>query len=271
MASYNNGLQVPLPILNGKNYYHWSVKMKVLLQSQDLWSIIQEGYEESDSSTKRNRSKEVKDKKALFLICQTVENVIFERILMVKSSKEAWETLHKTYKGDDKVKNVKLQTLRCEFDNLRMKETETVEDYYNRVVLVTNQLRLNGEIIDDRKTIEKILRSLTRKFECVVVAIEESKDMATFSLENLIGTLQSHELRMGQYEEPSVENNFQLLSSTQIGFKEKKENGSTQRFKTRKKPPSQYKCYKCRRYGHICKTCDVKPEDYLPKEANKKI
>ena len=102
--------------------------------------------------------------------------------------------LHRTYRGEDKVKIVRLQTLRCEFDNIKTKESESVEDFYDRVILLLNQMRLNGEAIEDKRVVEKILLSLTRKFEYVVVAIEESKDLSTLSLENLLGILQSHEL-----------------------------------------------------------------------------
>ena len=37
--------------------------------------------------------------------------------------------LYGTYRWEDKVKIVKLQTLRREFDNLRMKDVESVEDF----------------------------------------------------------------------------------------------------------------------------------------------
>ncbi|KAJ0442660.1 hypothetical protein HanIR_Chr16g0811961 [Helianthus annuus] len=93
MAPYNNSLHFQLPILNGKNYYHWSIKMKVLFQSQDLWNIIQNGYEESSSSSNQKEPKELKDKTAPFLIFQTVDDIIFERISVAESSKEAWDTL----------------------------------------------------------------------------------------------------------------------------------------------------------------------------------
>lgn len=79
-----------------------------------------------------------KDKKALFFIYQAVDEVIFERISTSSSSKEAWDLLHRTYRGEDKVKVVRLLTLRCEFDNLHMKDSEIIEEFYNRVILLLN-------------------------------------------------------------------------------------------------------------------------------------
>jgi len=110
---------------------------------------------------KENRKK---DKKVLFFIYQAVDEVIFERILIVTSEKEAWDILHSSYKGDDKVKMVRIQTLRSEFDTLKMKDLESIGDYLNRVISIVNQLKVNGEKIENQRIVEKILRSLIRKF-----------------------------------------------------------------------------------------------------------
>ena len=84
---------------------------------------------------------------------------------------------------------VRLQTLRSEFDILRMKENETVEEYFNRVTSIVNQMKINGDKVEEQRVVEKILRSMTRKFDHVVVAIEESKDLSTLTMESLIGSL----------------------------------------------------------------------------------
>ncbi|XP_077239797.1 uncharacterized protein LOC143880706 [Tasmannia lanceolata] len=96
-----------------------------------------------------------------------------------------------------------------------MKDSESVEDFNNRVISLVNQLRINGEDIQDRRIVEKILRSLTRKFEYIVVKIEEFKDLVTLSLESLLGSLQSHELRMKQFDSSFLEQAFQ----TQVSFR----------------------------------------------------
>uniref|UniRef100_A0A251RQH2 Putative ribonuclease H-like domain, GAG-pre-integrase domain protein n=1 Tax=Helianthus annuus TaxID=4232 RepID=A0A251RQH2_HELAN len=161
------GIQTQIPKFTEQNYYHWRIQIKVLFESQELWGVIQEGIRElgtnpTDEATTAYRDAVKKDKRALHILFQSVGDTIFERIALAKSSKEAWSILHKCYQGENRVKSIKLQSLRCEFDALNMKEGESVEDYFNRIILVVNKLRMNEETVSEQRIVEKILRSLTR-------------------------------------------------------------------------------------------------------------
>ena len=87
----------------------------------------------------------------------------FETIANAKTSKEAWDKLQSTHRGADRVKKVRLQTLRGESESLQMKETEVIAEYHTKVMAVVNQLRRNGEEITDVRVMEKVLRSLNTK------------------------------------------------------------------------------------------------------------
>ncbi|XP_021985474.1 uncharacterized protein LOC110881562 [Helianthus annuus] len=265
MATSNGGIQTQIPKLLGQNYYHWHIQMKVLLESQDLWTIIDEGYNKivaNASETDQNafREKVRKDKKALHIIFQAVSEIVFERIANSKTAKEAWNILHKAYRGERRVKTVKLQTLRCEFDALRMKDSESVEEYVNRTTVIVNQLRLNEEDVPEQRIVEKILRSLTRKYESVVVAIEESKDLNLITSKELLGILQSHELRLRKYDDSPMEQAFQVQS--QDGSRQyRSEYAGRGRGRGRNRFKGQNRCYSCQKLGHTARFCQRREEN----------
>ena len=66
-----------------------------------------------------------------------------------------------------------------------MKLEESVSKYFSKVMTIANKLRVHGEKIEDLTVVEKILRSMTPKFNFVVCSIEESKDLDYFSIDEL--------------------------------------------------------------------------------------
>ena len=146
-----------------------------------------------------------KDAKALLVLQQAVTEAIFPRLANAAKSKDAWEILRQEFHGDSKVTMVKLQTFRRDFETLLMKGNESVQDYITRVSIIVNQMKTFGEDISDQKVVEKILRSLPSKWDHVVTTIEESKDMNTYSLNDLMGSLLAHEGRMNRAENKNLE------------------------------------------------------------------
>jgi hypothetical protein len=91
---------------------------------------------------------------------------------------------------------MKMQTLRTNLETLKMTESENIDQFMTRVMGIVNQIRLTGEAIPNQRNVEKVLISLPNKFEMVVIAILESKDLSNFSSDELMGSLLSHETRL---------------------------------------------------------------------------
>ena len=85
-----------VPTLNNNNFDNWSIKMKALLGAHDVWEVIEKCYDEvkeksAISSTQKDNLKDArkKDKKALFLIYQALDDDGFEKISNAASAQEA--------------------------------------------------------------------------------------------------------------------------------------------------------------------------------------
>ena len=101
--------------------------MKVIFRFQDVLEIVNDGVAELAADTNEaartlHHDMKKKDGKALFIIHQCVDGNVFEKIIEEETAKGAWETLKRLYGGDEKLKKVKLQALRKQYEVLNMKE-----------------------------------------------------------------------------------------------------------------------------------------------------
>ncbi|GJY60111.1 retrovirus-related pol polyprotein from transposon TNT 1-94 [Tanacetum coccineum] len=164
MASEGTFVQPSIPRFDGQ-YEHWSMLMENFLRSKEYWQAIEYGVETPDN-----------------IIALT--NVQQQELQTMKL---------KDLKPIITWRRQQLQALRSEFETIRMKPDEPVSDYFSRVMAIVNKMRIHGDKTEDVTVVEKILRSLTMKFNFVVCAIEESKDVDELSLDELQSSLMVHE------------------------------------------------------------------------------
>ena len=55
-----------------------------------------------------------------------------------------------------------------------------------------------GESLSDQMIVEKILRPLSPRFDHIVVAVEELKDLERLKIEELQNSLEAHEQRLNE-------------------------------------------------------------------------
>ena len=112
-------------------------------------------------------------------------------------AKEAWTILETTYEGTKVVKTMKLQRLTSSFEEIRMEEDETFDAFYAKLKDIVNSAFNVGEFIAESKIVRKILRSLPERFHNRITVIEEVKDINQIPLIELVGNLQTYEMRLG--------------------------------------------------------------------------
>ncbi|XP_075665565.1 uncharacterized protein LOC142635261 [Castanea sativa] len=178
------------PIFNREHYDYWNSQLMTIFIFQDLWDLIEDGFEDPlatrNSSWTDANQKEYKGK--------LKKNATALRIIQ-----------HGEFLGSNKAISVKLQILWRDIDNLTMKETESVKDFNSRVAKIVNQINSYGDTIQEKKLVEKIFWSLPKKFDHIVAAIEESKDLSVLTMYELMGSLEAHEGRMSRFSSQPLE------------------------------------------------------------------
>jgi hypothetical protein len=69
------------------------------------------------------------------------------------------------------VKGMQVLNLIREFEMQRMKELETIKDYFDRLLDIINKVRLLGTNFSDSRIVQKILVTVPEKFEATISSI----------------------------------------------------------------------------------------------------
>ncbi|KAK6119274.1 hypothetical protein DH2020_046983 [Rehmannia glutinosa] len=231
-----------VPQLKGNDFENWSIKMKALLGAHDVWEVVEKGYEETKdestlSSTEKDSLKDSrkKDKKALFLIYQALDDDGFEKISSATSAKQ----------GEEKVKKVRLQTLRREFDSLQMKEGELVSDYFSRVLTVSNQLKRNAH--EEKKKKKGVADQLLK------TEVQQTKNEENFhNNRSQRGRGRGQGRGRGRGRGWNSNNNFNNNNYMQ-GESSTRGRGRGNSYSRYDK--SQVQCYNCQKFGHYARDC----------------
>ncbi|KAL2330586.1 hypothetical protein Fmac_018167 [Flemingia macrophylla] len=96
------------------------------------------------------------------------------------------------------VKHNKLSLLGRKYELFEIEENESIQAMFGKFQTIINELSFLGGTYDNFDHIDKILRSLPRKWRPQVTTLRASKNLQKLSLEELIGHLKVHEPELQQ-------------------------------------------------------------------------
>ncbi|XP_070056953.1 uncharacterized protein [Nicotiana tomentosiformis] len=192
------------PLFIGQYYSWWKNRMRDHIQREDyeLWDIVTdsplatleknaEGVDvpktRADCNVEEMKKWEKNAKAKKWLICGLGPDE-YNRIQDSSTAKKIWDTLQVAHEVTTQVKRSRGTLLYSQYENFVIKDGKTIQEMYTRFTTLTNELKSLRRIIPEEVRVKKILtRVLPITGENKITAIKESKNIATLSLDELIG------------------------------------------------------------------------------------
>ena len=142
---------------------------------------------------------------------------------------------------------------------LKMKETETIKDYSDKLQSIVNKVRLLGKNFSNE---QKILVTVPEIYESKISSLEESKDLSRISLAELVNALKAPKQRRMMRKEETMEGALQAKAeSSRAGKdrnnKKKKKAGNNN---NRNKDETYPACPHCKKTNHSQRKCWWRPD-----------
>ena len=171
------------PLFDGTNYAYLKVCMRAFLQSLDenVWQAMEIGQTRPKEALDDWDDTKIKavnfNNRALNALFSAVTNEEFKKISSTETIKEAWTILQITSQGTKAVKDLEVQRLTMSFEEIKMEEDESFDEFYAKLKGIVNSAFNLGETIPEPKGARKVLRSLPERFHAKITTIEKSKDI----------------------------------------------------------------------------------------------
>ena len=155
--------------------------------------------------------------------------------------------------GASKVKESKLQTYKGQFEILKIREEENIEENLLRVDEVVNAIRGLGGKLKEKEVVSKILRTLPMRYESKVSTLEEQDDLKKVTVDEMHGILTAYEMRTRHDKISKKEAAFKVTSKNQSQNLDDEESlfvSILDKGTGKYKGKLALKCFNCGRIGH---------------------
>ncbi|GJU74790.1 hypothetical protein Tco_1266195 [Tanacetum coccineum] len=177
------------PLFESDHFIYWKNRFETYVKAKDLdlWHIILNGdfpplaknevtqilevvlFEQEGDDLKK---KLAKNNEAKMVVFNALPKRKYERIFMCKTAKDIWQS------------------------SLITHQEESIDSGFARFNTIITSLKALDEGFSSNNYVRKFLRALYPKWRAKVTAIEESKDLSSLALDELIGNLKVHEVVM---------------------------------------------------------------------------
>ncbi|GJS90136.1 retrovirus-related pol polyprotein from transposon TNT 1-94 [Tanacetum coccineum] len=236
------------PLFESDSFIYWKNRFETYVKSKDLdlWHVITNGDFQPIVQNPKTKLDEVipfekqtddlkkrlaKNNEAKMVIYNALPRKEYERIFMCNTAKEIWKTLLITHQ----------------------------DSAFARFNTIITSLKALDEGYSSKNYVRKFLRALHPKWRAKVTAIEESKDLTSLSLDELIGNLKVHEMIIKKDSE-IVKAKVERKS---IALKAKKESSDEVVFDFRSEDKNT--SWRCGDPNHLIGECPKPPKDKEPK------
>lgn len=207
---------ISCPMLNATNYTIWAMRIKILLKVHEVWEVVET---ESDDIKKNNL--------ATALLFQSIPEALILQVGELDTAKKVWEAIKARHTGAERVREARLQTLSSEFDRLRMKETDTIDDFVGKLGEISSKSAALGENLNETKIVKKFLKSLPRKkYIHIVASLEQVLDLKNTTFEDIVGRLKAFEERIAEEEEDTQESQTKLMLANSESPQQNRDNNN---------------------------------------------
>ncbi|GJY48969.1 hypothetical protein Tco_0438925 [Tanacetum coccineum] len=170
------------PILNSTNYTIWAVKIKALFNVYGIWEALEP---KGEVDTKTNTM-------AIAYLFQALPEQLTLQVAHHTYAADIWNDLKARFVGIHKVKEARLQTLESEFENLKMKDSESLDEFTGKISQLVSQASNLGSTIENKRLVRKLLGSVPTKFIQIVAAIEQFADLNTMTFQEATKRLKAY-------------------------------------------------------------------------------
>nr|GEW30385.1 DUF4219 domain-containing protein/UBN2 domain-containing protein [Tanacetum cinerariifolium] len=198
------------PLFESDGFIYWKNRFETYVKSKDLdlWHVITDGDFPPIQNNPESKKDEVvpfhkqnddlkkklaKNNKAKMVIYNALPRKEYERIFMCQTAKEIWDTLLITHQDNNEVKANKIDLLAQQYEQFMIPEEESIDNAFAKFNTIITSLKALDEGFSSKNCVRKFLRALHPKWCAKVTAIEESKNLTTLPLNELIGNMKVYE------------------------------------------------------------------------------